>query len=139
MSKDQGSKDESVQQLDEENEKPGSSRDTSDLVDITIITNHGQSVVVQYESDGMPYRSSIDPNDLIDGQCPQERLQDAPYGIDWQFDFADLARRTELELKKRGIWTYADLESSRKIIRIATTSLTPAIWDAAKRGCNRRP
>ena len=140
MSKDQDSKDESVQQSDEADAKPGSSRATADLVDITIITNHGGSVVVEYQADGIPYRSSVDPLDLVDGQCPRERLRDAPYGIDWDFDLADLARKTELALKEAQIWTYADLQKKdRQLIRIATNVLGGAIWNAAKSGCNRRP
>ena len=67
-----------------------------DLVDVTIITNYGGSVVVEYVVDGIPYRSCVDPLDLVDGQCPRERLRDAPYGIDWEFDIADIARETEL-------------------------------------------
>ena len=111
-----------------------------ELVDVKIRTNHGGSVVVEYQVDGIPYRSSIDPTDLIDGQCPRERLRDAPYGIDWEFDLADLARRTELALKAAQIWTYADLQKKdRYLNRIATNVLGGAIWSAAKSGCNRRP
>ena len=139
MSKDQDSKGVSQQLSDEADAKPGSSRATADLVDITIITNHGGSVVVEYQVDGMPYRSSVDPLDLVDGQCPRERLRDAPYGIDWEFDLADLARETELALKAAQIWMYADLqEKDQQTIRIATNILGRAIWQAAKRGCNRR-
>ena len=139
MSKVQDSKDESVRQLDEAIEKPGSSQDTGDLVDVKVIERHGASAIVEYEVDGMPYRSSIDPNDLIDGQCPRERLQDAPYGIDWEFDLPDLKRETELELKRAQIWTYRDLqEKDRQIIRIATNVLGREIWKAAKNGSNRR-
>jgi len=90
----------------------------------------------------MPYRASIDPNDLIDGQCPRERLQDAPYGITWEFEFDPdvLAHDTEFELKRNGIWTYEDLViNDRQINRIASILLSRAIWSAAKRGNNRRP
>jgi len=139
VSKGQDSKDESVQLSDEAIEKPGKSQDTSDLVDVTIIERHRASAIVQYVVDGMPYRSSIDPNDLIDGQCPRERLADAPYGIDWEFDIADIARETELALKKAKIWTFTDLqEKDRQYIRIATNVLGRAIWKAAKSGRNRR-
>ena len=140
MSKAQDSKGVSQQLSDEESVKPGKSQDTSDLVDVEIITNHGGSVVVEYQVDGIPYRSSVDPLDLVDGQCPRERLRDAPYGIDWEFDIADLARRTELALKEAQIWTYTDLQKKdRQLIRIATNVLGGAIWNAAKSGCNRRP
>ena len=140
MSKAQDSKDVLVQQSDEAGEKPGSNQDTADLVDVKIITNHGGSVVVEYQVDGVPYRSSVDPLDLVDGQCPRERLRDAPYGIDWEFDIADIARETELALKAAQIWTYTDLqEKDRQIIRIATNILGRAIWNAAKSGRNRRP
>ena len=67
------------------------------------------------------------------------RLCDAPYGIDWEFDIADIARETELGLKKAQIWTYQDLQQKdRSIIRIATNVLGSAIWAAAKTGRNRR-
>lgn len=139
MSKGQDSKDESQQQSGEAGAKPGSNQDTADLVDVTIITNHGGSVVVEYQVDGIPYRSSVDPLDLVGGQCPRERLRDAPYGIDWEFDIADIARETELALKIAQIWTYKDLqEKDQQITRIATNMLGRAIWQAAKSGCNRR-
>ena len=140
MSKGQDSKDVLVQQSDEADAKPGSNRDMLDLVDVKVIEKHGASVIVEYQEDGIPYRSSIDPTDLINGQCPQERLGDAPYGIDWSFDIDDIARETELELKRAQIWTYRDLRKrDRKIIRIAANSLGRAIWKAAERGRNRRP
>ena len=139
MSKDQDSRDESVQLLDGADESPGKSQDMLDLVDVEIITNHRGSVVVEYQVDGIPYRSSVDPLDLVDGQCPRERLRDAPYGIDWKFDIADIARETELALKAAQIWTYTDLqEKDRQLIRIATNILGRAIWSAAKSGRNRR-
>lgn len=139
MSKGQDSKDESVQQSDEAGAKPGSSQDTADLVDVKIIEQHGQSVLVQYEADGIPYRSSVDALDLVDSQIPRERLADAPYGIDWEFSLPDLKRETEQALKKAQIWTYQDLqEKDRQIIRIATNVLGRAIWAAAKAGRNRR-
>ena len=140
MSKGQDSKDVLAQLLDEAGAKPGSSQDIADLVDIKVIEQHGASVLVEYQVDGIPYRSSVDPLDVTDGQCPQERLRDAPYGIDWKFDLPDLKREVELELKRDQIWTYQDLQArDRRIIRIATNVLGRAIWDAAKRGCNRRP
>ena len=142
MSKGQDSKGESVRLSDEASEKPGSSQDTADLVDVKVIEKHGASAIVEYQTDGMPYRASIDPTDLIDGQCPRERLADAPYGIEWQLnlDLEALAHDVEFELKRYRIWTYDDLVAlDRKIIRIATTLLGKAIWQAAKRGCNRRP
>ena len=112
----------------------------SDLVDVKVIEQHGASAIVEYQVDGMPYRASIDPTDLIDGQCPRERLQDAPYGIEWQFNLDGLAHDVEFQLKHYGIWTYDDLVAlDRKIIRIATNLLGKAIWRAAKRGRNRRP
>jgi len=114
----------------------------ADLVDVKVIERHGASAIVEYEVDGMPYRASIDPNDLIDGQCPRERLQDAPYGITWEFEFDPdvLAHDTEFELKRNGIWTYEDLViNDRQINRIASILLSRAIWSAAKRGNNRRP
>ena len=139
MSKGQDSKDESAQQSGEESAQPGKSQDTPDLVDVKVISTHGASAIVEYETDSMPYRSSVDVNDVVDGQCPQERLRDAPYGIDWEFDLPDLKRETELALKKAQIWTYRDLqEKDRQIIRIATNVLGRAIWEAAKRGSNRR-
>jgi len=87
----------------------------------------------------MPYRSYVDALDLVDGQCPRERLADVPYGVAWEFDFPNLERDAELALKQAQIWTYEDLqEKDRQIIRIATNLLGRAIWEAAKRGRNRR-
>jgi len=127
-----------VQQSDEESEKPGSSQ-AIDLVSVKVIETHGKSVVVEFEQDGMPYRSYVDPTDIEDDKCDLERLRDAPCSITWNFDFSDLARDAELELKKHGIWTYEDLQQKdRVIIRIATNLLGQRIWDAAKRGSNRR-
>lgn len=84
----------------------------------------------------MPYRSYVDPDDLQDGGCPAERLQDAPYGIEWKFDLENLGRDAEFALKAAGIWTYKDLQArDRAVIRIATNLLGRAIWQAAKRGC----
>ena len=114
----------------------------ADLVDVKIIEKHRQSVLVEYQVDGMPYRATVDADDLVDGQCPRERLGDAPHGITWEFNFDldVLSHDTEFELKRNGIWTYADLViNDRQINRIASILLSRAIWSAAKRGCNRRP
>lgn len=142
MSKDQDSKEESVPLSDAAKEKPGRSQDTSDRADLRIVEVlgvEGQSALVEYDNDGIPCRAYVDPNDIVDGMCSQERLDDAPYGITWKFDIPDLARATELELKRAQIWTYADLvQKDREIIRIATNLLGRAIWAAAKSGCKRR-
>jgi len=106
---------------------------------VKILKTQGQSALVEYEIDGVPYRSLVDVADVGDGMCAAERLRDAPYGIEWDFRLSTLARDTEIALKQQGIWTYADLqEKDRAVIRIATNLLGAAIWDAAKRGCNRR-
>lgn len=140
MSKDQDSKGASVQQSDAERKKPGSSQDTNaDLRIVEVLEVTGQSALVEYDDDGIPRRSYVGPADVVDGMCPQERLDDAPYGVTWDFDFSDLGRQVELELKKHGIWTYADLvQKDRKIIRIATNLLGRVIWAVAKRGTKRR-
>ena len=86
--------------------------------------------------DGIPYRSYVDTLDLQDDTCPEERLADAPYGIQWEFNLDSLERDVEIALKRAGVWTYEDLqEKDRAIIRIATDTLGHAIWEAAKRSC----
>ena len=116
-----------------------SERESGELIPVKVIEVHGASALVQYEVDGMPYRSYVDPADIEADRCPMERLRDAPCGIEWQFDFSTLAEDVERELKARGIWTCDDLaQKDRAIIRIATNLLGAAIWDAAKRGSNRR-
>ena len=112
---------------------------TAELVPVRVIDIRGQSALVEYEQDGIPYRSHVDAADVVGDQCPAERLADAPHGIAWDFDFADLGREIEIALKRARIWTYEDLQQrDRVIIRIATNLVGRAIWDAAKRGCNRR-
>lgn len=141
MSKDLDSKAESAPPSGEPEKKPKSKRATSkaNLIPVRVLETHGQSTLVEYEKDGMPYRSYVDSADIEDDVCPPERLQDAPYGIVWEFDFTDLARETELMLKRGGIWTYDDLnQHDRKLVRICTNLLGQRIWKAAKRGRNRR-
>ena len=113
-----------------------------ELVSIRVIDVVGQSALVEYERDGMPYRSYVDTLDLHDGTgpdttghtCPAERLNDAPYGIAWDLDLDGLAREIELALKRSRIWTYEDLtERHRKLGLIATNLLGQRIWDAAKK------
>jgi len=113
------------------------------LVGVTVLETTGQTALVEYELDGVPYRSYVDVADVVKDEtgdvCPLERLQDAPYGIVWEFDFSNLSKEVETALKKKGIWTYSDLQNKdRATIPIATNLLGRAIWEAAKHGCNRR-
>jgi hypothetical protein len=101
-----------------------------------VVNIRGRSALVEYDLDGMPMRSYVDTLDLQDDKCPVERLADAPYGIRWELDFDGLEPQVEVALKRRGIWTYEDLErQDRAVIRIATNLVGKAIWEAAKRGC----
>jgi hypothetical protein len=106
-------------------------------IPIEIIEKHGNSAFVQFEISGMPRRSYVDVADIVDGECPQERLEDVPYGIDWasflKFDGKKMAREIEQSLKAKGIWTLADLQQKdRVLIRIATDLIGEAVWDVAK-------
>jgi len=106
------------------------------FVSVKVIEVTGQSALVQFDVNGIAYRSRVDAADVVDGMCDAERLRDAPHGIIWRLEFPDLARDVEIALKRRGIWTYADLQQNdRAIVRIATDLLGAAIWDAAKKGC----
>lgn len=128
-------------QSEEAEKKPGKRQATKKvkLIPVKVLSVHKQSALVEYELDDMPYRCYVDTNDIVEDGCPLARLQDAPCGITWEFDIQDIARTTELELKRAQIWTYEDLqEKDRQIIRIATNVLGKAIWTAAKRGRNRR-
>lgn len=104
------------------------------MVPVTVISQKGQSALVEFERNGIPYRSYVDALDLQDGACPEERLADAPHGIVWDFDLGGLGQELERALKLAGIWTYEDLaERHRKLIRISTDLLGKRVWDAAKR------
>ena len=108
---------------------------TDDLVPITVVETKGQSALVEYEQNGLRYRSYVDPEDIEDGQCPLSRIQNAPYGIDWQaeLDLTDLPAKVHQALTARGIWTLDDLKRQDKAVtRIATNTLGAAIWRAAK-------
>jgi hypothetical protein len=109
-----------------------------DLVDIEIIETHGHTSLVQYEEGGLLYRSFVDTLDIVGEQCPRERLNDAPYGIDWErfLKIPDLKRIIHDEMTRHNIWTKADLQQQdRIIIRIATDTLGRAIWRAVKKSC----
>ena len=113
--------------------------ETSSLVPIKVLETHGKSVLVEYVDGEMPYRSRVDLDEIVDGECSAERLRDVPYGIDWSglaIDGAEMARRIEFELKKNKIWTYEDLQSrDRALIRISTNGLGRLVWDVAKKAC----
>jgi len=100
-----------------------------------VVSTKGQSALVEYEQDGLRYRSYVDPEDIENEQCPLIRLQNAPYGIDWQamLDVTDLPAKVHQALTARGIWTLQDLQQQdNAVTRIATNTLGAAIWKAAK-------
>jgi len=103
---------------------------------VEIIETHGNSALVQYDLNGLPRRCYVDASEIVDGECPQERLEDVPYGIDWgtYLDFSGIEAVIECQLKARGIWTLADLQQKdRVLIRIATDLIGGAVWDVAKK------
>lgn len=109
----------------------------AELVNVRVVDAKGLSVLVEFDRDGMPYRAYVDAEDLQPGGVPAERLEDAPYGVDWSsLDFAGMEREAERALKRAGIWTYDDLQcKDRAVIRIAVDLVGAAIWETAKRSC----
>lgn len=104
-------------------------------VPVEIVETHGNSALVQYDLNGLPRRCYVDVGEIVDGECPRERLADVPYGIDWgaYLDFSGIEAEIECQLKARGIWTLADLQAhDRVLIRIATDLIGAAVWDVAK-------
>lgn len=107
----------------------------SEPIPVTVLETHGNSILVEFEADGLPRRSYVDAIDIVDGECPLERLGDVPYGIDWatHLDLSGIGVEIEKTLKDRGIWTLGDLQQKdRTLIKIATNLIGKAIWDIAK-------
>lgn len=115
--------------------------DGMEMIDVRVIETKGQSSLVEYVDDDIPYRVYVPSHEIEDGQCSLFKLQSeyTTYGVQWS-KYLNLSGITSMgimkTLRERGIWTYEDLqEHDRVLIKIGTDTIGKAVWDAAKRSC----
>jgi len=104
--------------------------------EVRIVEARGKSALVEWEDGGRLRRAFVPAKEVVDGACPAGVLEEAPaYGVPWELvDLSAVTPEAVAEqLRRRGIWTPADLRAKdRVLIRIATDAIGDAVWRAAK-------
>ena len=89
-------------------------RRESPRVPVRVISESKGAVLVEWESSGQPQRGFVPKATLVGGTAGEDVLRAAlPYGLKWK-DFIKLNIRpadVEAALRRRGIWTLADLHA----------------------------
>ena len=98
-------------------------KDSGDLYTIEVLDVKGNSALVQYYKQDIPYRAYVDVADITDeGEVPAARLSDVPYGIDW----GQVLEIDEDQLKREIEQTRLNLVQA-DLARRSLTRLTPRV------------
>jgi hypothetical protein len=83
----------------------------SKLIDVRIIQAKGESALVEWVTDGIPYRAFVPLIEIVTDQASEETLKAGiPYGVDWEnVQLAASAATLAINLRRNGIWTGEDL------------------------------
>lgn len=100
---------------------------------IQIVEQRGQSALVEWPQEGDLRRAYVPVDAISNAQCDEDVLNAGlPYGTPWD-DLIDASKLTPeaigKELRRRGVWTSADIEvnmqGAQRAINLAT-GITPA-------------
>jgi len=90
------------------------------MITIKVISQRGQSALVEYIKDGVLKRVTIPTKDIVDGQISNYKLKlGIPYGIEWSKYIRLDATPQDLEqnLRRAGIWTKEDaLQNAQRVL-----------------------
>jgi hypothetical protein len=102
-------------------------------ITVIIIEQRGESALVQWSQDGDLRRAYVPLDEIKDDKCAESVLSAGlSHGVPWE-DLIDASRLTPeiiaKELRRRGVWTSADIEASLQQAQRAineATGVTPA-------------
>ena len=101
------------------------------MIAVKIVEEKGKSALVEWQAEGDLCRAYVPVSKTEGGKCDEDTLGIAiPYGVPWEDLIGPVTTETVgKELRRRGIWTSADIEKNMQGVRRAiseATGLTPA-------------
>ena len=114
----------------EEKEQP---RRKPKTVAVRVVARKDESALVEWEAEGDLCRAYVPASKVEADRCDEDTLAAGiPYGVPWE-DLIDLSALTPesigVRLRRREIWTAADVERNIQVVQRTineTTGLTPA-------------
>jgi hypothetical protein len=112
------------------------------LIQIRVTETKGQSALVEW-LDGKDRKRVFVPADQVEGDKVEDAVLDAgvPYGVPWR-EFVDLSGVTpetiERELRRRGIWTAADMERNTVGVSKAIAALISPVVIGLRRAVKQQ-
>lgn len=85
------------------------------MIEVKIISQRGQSALVEYFKDGKLCRVTVPAKEIIDGQINAYNLNmGIPYGLPWAqlIPMAATSKQLEQNLRRVGVWTKEDALSN---------------------------
>lgn len=96
------------------------------MVEVKVVRRDGKTMLVEWQEDGLLKRASVSPDMVVEDNGATAQVENPaagiPYGADW-WRIVELEPVTpevlDRELKRRGIWTVADLRANPNIAQSA--------------------
>ena len=100
-------------------------------VAVRVVGQKGKSALVEWEAEGDLCRAYVPASEVEGDRCGEDVLaRGVPYGVPWEDLVGPVApEAVGKQLRRRGIWTRADIEKDIQGVRRAineATGLTPA-------------
>ena len=113
---------------EEKDKKPEKKERKKQHIIIDIIERKGQSALVEWPQGGDLRRAYVPASKIKDAKCDEDVLNAGlPFGVPWE-ELIDASGLTPgaiaMELRRRGIWTSADIERNPKGVRRAVDAAT---------------
>jgi hypothetical protein len=112
------------------------------MVQVRVAERKGQSVLVEW-LDGKDRRRVFVPANKVEGDKVEDAVLDAgiPYGVPWR-EFVDMSGITpemvERELRRRGVWTAADMERNTVGVSKAIAALISPVVIGLRRAAREK-